>query len=105
MQHYAAVNNIIVVVPDTPVPVESMSQRCWTATIRGRGAGFYLNATNIRGTGITGCNDYILHELPDVVMEHLPVTSRKSISGHSMGLGALVLLRNPDEYVSIGIFH
>jgi S-formylglutathione hydrolase FrmB len=29
--------------------------------------------------------DYILRELPDVVMDHFPVTSRKSISGHSMG--------------------
>ncbi|WP_337240148.1 alpha/beta hydrolase-fold protein, partial [Proteus faecis] len=37
---------------------------------------------------------------------HLPVTSRKSISGHSMGgLGALVLsLRNPGEYVSVSAF-
>lgn len=50
--------------------------------------------------------DYILRELPDVVMNHFPATARKSISGHSMGgLGALVLaLRNPGEYVSVSAF-
>ena len=51
-------------------------------------------------SGLT-CN-----ELPDLVMQHFPATTRKSISGHSMGgLGALVLaLRNPDEYVSVSAF-
>ncbi len=51
--------------------------------------------------------DYIRNELPDfVTMQHFPATTRKSISGHSMGgLGALVLaLRNPDEYVSVSAF-
>lgn len=50
--------------------------------------------------------DYIRNELPDLVMQHFPATTRKSISGHSMGgLGALVLaLRNPDEYVSVSAF-
>ena len=55
---------------------------------------------------ITKCYDYIRNELPDLVMQHFPATTRKSISGHSMGgLGALVLaLRNPDEYVSVSAF-
>ncbi len=77
-----------------------------TATIWAQGAGFYLNATEHPWNTHYRMYDYILHELPDVVMEHLPVTSRKSISGHSMGgLGALVLsLRNPDEYVSVSAF-
>jgi S-formylglutathione hydrolase len=49
--------------------------------------------------------DYILRELPDVVMKHFPVTARKSISGHSMGGWELWFwLRNPDEYVSVSAF-
>ena len=72
----------------------------------GQGAGFYLNATEQPWNVHYRMYDYILRELPDVVMNHFPATARKSISGHSMGgLGALVLaLRNPGEYVSVSAF-
>ncbi|EMJ9760463.1 TPA: S-formylglutathione hydrolase [Klebsiella oxytoca] len=105
MQHYAARNNIIVVVvPDTSPRGEHVADA--DSYDLGQGAGFYLNATEHPWNTHYRMYDYILHELPDVVMGHLPVTSRKSISGHSMGgLGALVLsLRNPDEYVSVSAF-
>jgi S-formylglutathione hydrolase len=50
--------------------------------------------------------DYILRELPDVVMNHFPATARKSISGHSMGGAGCsgAGLRNPGEYVSVSAF-
>ncbi|EFF5492651.1 S-formylglutathione hydrolase [Escherichia coli] len=72
----------------------------------GQGAGFYLNATQAPWNEHYKMYDYIRNELPDLVMQHFPATTRKSISGHSMGgLGALVLaLRNPDEYVSVSAF-
>ncbi len=71
-----------------------------------QGAGFYLNATQAPWNEHYKMYDYIRNELPDLVMQHFPATTRKSISGHSMGgLGALVLaLRNPDEYVSVSAF-
>lgn len=83
MQHYAARNNIIVVVPDTSPRGEHVADA--DSYDLGQGAGFYLNATEHPWNTHYRMYDYILHELPDVVMEHLPVTSRKSISGHSMG--------------------
>ena len=94
MQHYAARHNVIVVVPDAD------------SYDLGQGAGFYLNATEQPWNVHYRMYDYILRELPDVVMNHFPATARKSISGHSMGgLGALVLaLRNPGEYVSVSAF-
>ncbi|WP_258925447.1 alpha/beta hydrolase-fold protein, partial [Klebsiella pneumoniae] len=95
MQHYAARHNVIVVVPDTSPRGNNVPDA--DSYDLGQGAGFYLNATEQPWNVHYRMYDYILRELPDVVMNHFPATARKSISGHSMGgLGALVLaLRNP----------
>lgn len=104
MQHYAARHNIIVVVPDTSPRGNNVADA--DSYDLGQGAGFYLNATEQPWNAHYRMYDYILSELPDVVMNYFPATERKSISGHSMGgLGALVLaLRNPAEYASVSAF-
>lgn len=104
MQHYATLHNIIVVVPDTSPRGNNVADA--DSYDLGQGASFYLNATEQPWNLHYRMYDYILRELPDVVMSHFPATARKSISGHSMGgLGALVLaLRNPDEYASVSAF-
>ncbi len=104
MQRYAAEHNIIVVAPDTSPRGSHVADA--DRYDLGQGAGFYLNATQAPWNEHYKMYDYIRNELPDLVMQHFPATTRKSISGHSMGgLGALVLaLRNPDEYVSVSAF-
>ncbi|EPA5460467.1 S-formylglutathione hydrolase [Escherichia coli] len=99
-----AVHNIIVVAPDTSPRGSHVADA--DRYDLGQGAGFYLNATQAPWNEHYKMYDYIRNELPDLVMQHFPATTRKSISGHSMGgLGALVLaLRNPDEYVSVSAF-
>ncbi len=49
---------------------------------------------------------YIVDELPMLIEEHFPVTSVRSISGHSMGgHGALTIgLKNSERYRSISAF-
>ena len=51
--------------------------------------------------------DYIVHELPALLAEHLPLDmSRRSISGHSMGgHGALTIaLQNPGMFKAVSAF-
>ncbi len=72
----------------------------------GQGAGFYLNATQAPYNTHYNMYDYIVHELPALVEQHFPVTTKKAISGHSMGgHGAMVIaLRNPKSYSSVSAF-
>ena len=72
----------------------------------GSGAGFYLNATQEPWSRHYQMHDYVVDELPALVEQSLPVSSRRSISGHSMGgHGALVCaLRNPGRYASVSAF-
>ena len=50
--------------------------------------------------------DYVVDELPALVEKHLPVSDKRSISGHSMGgHGALICaLREPQRYCSVSAF-
>ncbi|MAM00362.1 S-formylglutathione hydrolase [Hydrocarboniclastica marina] len=72
----------------------------------GSGAGFYVNATQEPWAAHYRMYDYVTEELPALVREHLPVSDRCSISGHSMGgHGALVCaLRNPGRYQAVSAF-
>jgi len=49
---------------------------------------------------------YVVDELPALIEANFPASSRRSISGHSMGgHGALVIaLRNPGRYASVSAF-
>ena len=73
----------------------------------GKGAGFYVNATQEPWARHFHMRDYIENELPALVAQHFPVDmARQGISGHSMGgHGALtVSLRNPGRFASTSAF-
>ncbi|WP_249939364.1 alpha/beta hydrolase-fold protein, partial [Escherichia coli] len=102
MQRYAAEHNIIVVAPDTSPRGSHVADA--DRYDLGQGAGFYLNATQAPWNEHYKMYDYIRNELPDLVMQHFPATTRKSISGHSMGgLGALVLGKRAARTVLTGM--
>ncbi|WP_417618662.1 S-formylglutathione hydrolase [Oceanisphaera sp.] len=72
----------------------------------GKGAGFYVNATQAPWNRHYRMYDYVLNELPALVESMFPLNDQRSISGHSMGgHGALVLaMRNPERYRSVSAF-
>ena len=73
----------------------------------GKGAGFYVDATQEPWARHFAMRSYIERELPALVGEHFPVDLyRQGITGHSMGgHGALtVALRNPARFRSVSAF-
>ena len=72
----------------------------------GAGAGFYVNATREPWSRHYRMYDYVVSELPGLLEQSLPLTDRRSISGHSMGgHGALICaLKNPGRYQSVSAF-
>jgi len=72
----------------------------------GSGAGFYVNATQPPWSAHYNMYDYVSKELPALVEANLPVTDKRSVSGHSMGgHGALMCaLKDPDRYCSVSAF-
>lgn len=72
----------------------------------GQGAGFYLNATRAPWSAHFRMEDYVVHELPDLIEQHFPAASIRGLAGHSMGgHGALILaLRHPGRYASVSAF-
>lgn len=102
----AAELGIAIVCPDTSprgqeVPDDKDAQYDF-----GLGAGFYVNATQAPWNRHYQMYDYISQELPSLIETHFPVSSEKSISGHSMGgHGALMIgLKNQNKYHSISAF-
>lgn len=74
----------------------------------GKGAGFYLDATEERFARHYNMQRYVLDELPELLKSSdlaLDFT-RQSIFGHSMGgLGAITIaLKNPDRYRAVSAF-
>lgn len=101
-QRYAAQQGLMLVAPDTSprgeVPDDEAS---WDL---GKGAGFYVDATEAPWASHYRMYSYVTEELPRLIAAHFPVDSdRQSIMGHSMGgHGALVCaLRNPERYRSV----
>tara|TARA_R110001592_G_scaffold228890_5_gene485453 strand:- start:1038 stop:1871 length:834 start_codon:yes stop_codon:yes gene_type:complete len=72
----------------------------------GQGAGFYVNATQQPWSKHYRMYDYIVSELPALIEATFPVTSKRAISGHSMGgHGALTIaLKNPAMFSSVSAF-
>ncbi|MEZ5692510.1 MAG: S-formylglutathione hydrolase [Altererythrobacter sp.] len=73
----------------------------------GKGAGFYVDATQEPWRKHYRMRSYIERELPEVIAENFPVDmARQAITGHSVGgHGALTIgLRNPDRFRSISAF-
>ena len=73
----------------------------------GKGAGFYVDATEAPFAQHYRMDSYITKELPEVVASAFPVDlQRQGITGHSMGgHGALTIaLRNPRRFRSVSAF-
>jgi S-formylglutathione hydrolase len=73
----------------------------------GKGAGFYVDATQDSWSANFRMRSYIEDELPALIAAEFPVDmARQGITGHSMGgHGALTIgLRNPDRFRSISAF-
>lgn len=103
-QRYAAEHGVVVVAPDTSPRGEHVPDA--DGYDLGKGAGFYLNASQAPWATHYRMHDYVVEELPALVEAQFPVDDRRAISGHSMGgHGALVLaLRNPGRYRSVSAF-
>ncbi|KAJ1371320.1 hypothetical protein KIN20_033256 [Parelaphostrongylus tenuis] len=105
-QKYASELGVIVVHPDTSprgpdVPDDSDS---WDI---GKGAGFYVDATEEPWSKHYHMYSYITRELPELVKKLFPIDSKRlGIFGHSMGgHGAISIgLKNPDLFRSISAF-
>jgi len=103
-QRYAAEHGIILVAPDTSPRGEDVADDAGYDL--GKGAGFYLNATQQPWARHYRMHDYVAVELPALVEGNFPASDARAISGHSMGgHGALTIaLRNPGRYRSVSAF-
>jgi S-formylglutathione hydrolase len=73
----------------------------------GKGAGFYLDATQEPWSGHYKMSSYLTEELPEILSSNFPLNlSKLSLTGHSMGgHGALTLaLKFPHLYQSVSAF-
>jgi S-formylglutathione hydrolase len=103
-QRYAAEHGVILVAPDTSPRGDDVADA--DGYDLGKGAGFYVNATQAPWATHYRMYDYIVDELPALVEGNFPVTDARAISGHSMGgHGALTIaLKNPGRYRSVSAF-
>lgn len=103
-QRYAAEHGIILVVPDTSPRGDDVADA--DSYDLGKGAGFYVNATQSPWSAHFQMQDYVARELPEWIEANFPATNARAISGHSMGgHGALITaLRNPKRYRSVSAF-
>ncbi|MFP1868023.1 S-formylglutathione hydrolase [Lonsdalea quercina] len=103
-QRVAAELGLALVIPDTSPRGEAVADD--SGYDLGQGAGFYVNATEAPWASHYRMFDYLSDELPALVQQHVKVSDRQSISGHSMGgHGALMLaLRHPGRYRSASAF-
>ena len=101
----AAEHGILFVFPDTSPRGAGVAgeDESWDL---GTGAGFYVDATSEPWSKNYNMYSYVTEELPALIESNFPVTSLKSVTGHSMGgMGALaVAFKNPDAYASVSAF-
>lgn len=105
-QRYASEHGIAIVFPDTSPRGSDVADEADRYDL-GKGAGFYVNATQEPWNRHYQMYDYVTKELPVLLEENLPlVAGLKSVSGHSMGgHGALICaLKNPSSYRSVSAF-
>lgn len=97
----AAELGVIVVAPDTSPRGDDVPDD--DAYDLGKGAGFYLNATNPPWDAHFRMYDYVTRDLLETIDANFPTDpARRAIMGHSMGgHGALTIwLKNPDLFAS-----
>ncbi len=103
-QRVAAELGIALVMPDTSPRGHDVADDAGYDL--GKGAGFYLNATQQPWASHYRMYDYIRNELPALIAAEFDVGDRCAISGHSMGgHGALIMaLKNPGTFTSVSAF-
>jgi len=104
-QAWAAEHGIAVVFPDTSPRGDDVADD--DAYDLGKGAGFYVNATQDSWKPHFQMWDYIADELPALLSENFALDmDRQAICGHSMGgHGALTLAMNlPGRFTSVSAF-
>ncbi|ANG93505.1 S-formylglutathione hydrolase [Enterobacteriaceae bacterium 155047] len=103
-QRLAASLGIALVMPDTSPRGDDVADDA--AYDLGKGAGFYLNATQAPWARHYRMYDYLRDELPALIQAEFDTGDRCAISGHSMGgHGALVMaLKNPGRFTSVSAF-
>lgn len=103
-QRIAAELGLALIIPDTSPRGDQVADD--DAYHFGKGAGFYVNATEHPWAKHYQMYDYITKELLDEVHSALPLNGRLSISGHSMGgHGALIMaLRETERFESVSAF-
>ncbi len=104
-QTWAAEQGIALVFPDTSPRGEGVSDD--EAYDLGKGAGFYVDATQDPWAPHFQMHSYIAQELPALIGEHFAVDmDRQAITGHSMGgHGALTLAMGlPGRFRSVSAF-
>jgi S-formylglutathione hydrolase len=103
-QGWAAREGIALVFPDTSPRGEAADDDAYDL---GRGAGFYVDATEAPWAPHFKMWSYVTEELPQLVFVEFPLdAARQGITGHSMGgHGALtVALTYPDRFRSVSAF-
>lgn len=105
-QRIAAELGFILVAPDTSPRGDAVPDEDGQYDL-GKGAGFYLDATEDPWSHNYRMYSYISRELPDLIAAEFPAdTVRQGIFGHSMGgHGALTIhLKHPGQYRSVSAF-
>ena len=105
-QRYAAELGLALIMPDTSPRGGDVADEPGSYDM-GKGAGFYVNATQAPWSAHYQMYDYVTRELPALIEARLPVQPGvKSISGHSMGgHGALICaLKETGAYRSVSAF-
>ncbi|MEM7292966.1 MAG: S-formylglutathione hydrolase [Pseudomonadota bacterium] len=104
-QSHAAEHGIALIAPDTSPRGDEVPDDP-DAYDYGKGAGFYVNATEDPWATHYQMYNYVVNELPALIESELPIDARRSVTGHSMGgHGALIVaLKNPGHYRSVSAF-
>ncbi|MDE9449497.1 S-formylglutathione hydrolase [Aliiroseovarius sp. Z3] len=104
-QCWAAEHGIALIFPDTSPRGDHVADD--DAYDLGKGAGFYLNATQDPWAANFQMWDYITEDLPGLVFDHFALDpERQGITGHSMGgHGALTIAMTlPEQFRSVSAF-
>ncbi|RKF22694.1 S-formylglutathione hydrolase [Altericroceibacterium spongiae] len=104
-RRYCAKHGIIFVAPDTSPRGDNVPDD--EAFDFGKGAGFYVDATQEPWAKNYRMRSYVEKELPELIAANFPADmERQGITGHSMGgHGALTIaLRNPERFRSVSAF-
>ena len=105
-QRYAAEYGVALIFPDTSPRGDNVADEPDRYDL-GKGAGFYVNATQQPWAEHYQMYSYVTQELPQLLEAKLPLLpNAKSVMGHSMGgHGALICaLKNPSAYQSVSAF-